>query len=115
MIHGLHAMFYSTDADTTRAFLRDKLGWPHFEASPGWLIFNPPDSEIGCHPSEKPFHEISFYCEDLESTVEELKGRDVEFEGGIVDAGFGFVINMLVPGVGKVTLYQPKYGKGSGG
>jgi len=111
MIQGLHAMFYSTDADATRAFLRDKLGWPHFEASPGWLIFHPPESELGCHPSEKPFHELSFYCSDLEGTVADLKEKGVEFDGGITDAGYGFVIDMVVPAVGNVSLYQPKYGK----
>lgn len=26
MIRGLHAMFYSSEADALRAFLRDKLG-----------------------------------------------------------------------------------------
>ena len=111
MITGMHAMFYSTDADATRAFLRDKLQWPSFDAGPGWPIFTPPASELGCHPSEKPFHELSFYCDDVEATVAELRGRGVEFEGEIVDAGYGLVINFRVPGVGVAGLYQPKYEK----
>ena len=109
MITGLHAMFYSTDAEATRAFIREKLGFPHFEATPDWPIFTPPESELGCHPSEKQFHEMTFYCDDIETTVAELTGRGVEFEGGITDAGFGLVTNMLVPGVGEVGLYQAKY------
>ncbi|MHC4955428.1 MAG: VOC family protein [Planctomycetota bacterium] len=112
MIQGLHAMFYTTDADATRAFIRDKLQWTGHDVGDGWLIFDTPESDLGCHPSEKRFHELSFYCTDLEGTVAELKERGVEFSSEISDAGFGMVINMEVPGAGTVTLYEPKYTKG---
>ena len=111
MIQGLHAMFYSTDAGATRAFLRDKLGFPAHDVGDGWLIFDMPEADLGCHPGEKHGHDISFYCEDLESTVVELRERGVTFAGEIEDAGFGFVISMELPGAGIVTLYQPKYKK----
>lgn len=111
MITGLHAMFYTTDAEATRAFLREKLQFGSFDASPGWPIFSPPEGELGCHPSEKQFHEMSFYCDDVQGTVEELRTRGVEFDGEVVDAGYGLVINMVVPGVGNVGLYQPHYKK----
>ena len=112
MSFGLHAMFYTTDADATRAFFRDKLQFAAHDVGDGWLIFDMPEADLGCHPGEKPAHDISFYCTDLEAKVAELKERGVEFSAEITDAGFGYVTNMEVPGVGPVTLYQPKYKKG---
>jgi hypothetical protein len=105
----MHAMFYTTDAAATRAFIRDKLRWTAHDVGDGWLIFDVPQAELGCHPSAKPFHELSFYCDDVAATVAELKERGVAFSSEITDAGFGLVANMEVPGVGTVTVYQPKY------
>lgn len=75
----------------------------------GWLIFDPPGAEIGCHPSEKSYHEISFYCDDIQKTVAELKGRGVEFLSEVGDAGFGFITHSALPDGTKAKLYQPKY------
>ncbi len=111
MIKGLHAMFYTTDAEATRVFLRDKLRFPAHDVGGGWLIFDMPEADLGCHPGDKPSHDISFYCDDLESTVVELKERGVTFTMDIRDEGFGFVTRFELPGVGLVQLYQPKYEK----
>jgi predicted enzyme related to lactoylglutathione lyase len=113
-IKGLHAMFYATDAQKARAFLRDVVGWKHSDVGDGWLVFDTPEAEVGCHPSEKHFHELSFYCEDIEATVAELKGRGVQFQGPVKDAGFGLITHLEIPGAGSVMLYQPKYTKGEG-
>jgi hypothetical protein len=67
MIRGLHALFYSPQAEALREFFRDKLQFPYVDTGDGWLIFDAPAANIGSHPSEKRFHEISFYCDDLES------------------------------------------------
>ena len=56
-------------------------------------------------------HAISFYCDDIHETVAELKGRGVEFDGGIEDAGFGLATRFVMPGDVKVQLYQPHYEK----
>ena len=42
MIKGVHTMFYSSDPEATRAFLRDKLRFPHTDVGGGWLIFDLP-------------------------------------------------------------------------
>ena len=112
MIQGVHAMFYSTDAEATRAFLRDQLCLTTHDIGEGWLIFDAPEADLGCHPAEKPSHDISFYCKDIEITLAELRERGVSIKTDITDAGWGFVTNMEVPGVGPVGLYQPKYQKG---
>ena len=41
MITSIHTLIYSDDADATRAFLRDVLGWPYVaeEFDRNWLIF----------------------------------------------------------------------------
>ena len=48
----------------------------------------------------------------LVTTVTELKGRGVEFKGGIEDRGFGLVTRFMMPGDLSVQLYQPHYTKG---
>ena len=120
MIRGVHTMFYTSDADGLRAFLRDKLGFSATDVGGGWLIFDLPEADMGCHPAEpgggnppSGTHAISFYCDDIRQTVSELRARGVEFTGDIVDQGYGLVTHMRVPGGFEVQLYQPLYRKGS--
>ncbi len=113
MIKGVHAMFYAPNAEELRAFIRDKLGLKWSDVGDGWLIFDMPEGEVGCHPAETRFHGISFYCDDILHTVAELKAKDVEFSTDITDAGYGFVATIRMPGGMDVELYQPKYHKGS--
>jgi predicted enzyme related to lactoylglutathione lyase len=116
-IKGIHGLLYSSDADATRAFFRDKLQLPFTDVGQGWLIFDLPEGDLGVHPldeSGKPApntHDISFYCDDINTTVAELRGRGVEFTQEPQDRGFGFVTHLTAPGGIKVMLYQPKYGK----
>jgi hypothetical protein len=111
MIEGVHAMFYSPKADELRTFLKDKLQFPYTDVGQGWLIFDPPEGDIGCHPSESNSDDISFYTSDIEGTVAELKARGVEFLGGIEDHGYGLVTHFKAPGDRKMQLYQPRYEK----
>ena len=120
MIKGLHAMFYSSEPEALRAFFRDVLELPSFDAGGGWLIFQPPEGEVGVHPASETgeggepngTHEISFYCEDIHATVAKLKAKGVEFEGEVQDQGFGLVAFFKAPGGLSLMLYQPKYEKG---
>jgi predicted enzyme related to lactoylglutathione lyase len=117
MIRGVHTMFYSSDAEGLRAFLRDKLKFPFTDVGGGRLIFDLPEADMGCHPAGPPggepagTHSVSFYCDDVHKTVAELKGRGVEFVDGIVDQGYGLVTHFAMPGGVVVQLYQPKYAK----
>ena len=112
-------MFYSSDAEATRAFLKDKLGFSSNDIGEGWLIFDLPEADMGVHPSDDSgqhgapsgTHDISFYCEDIEATVAELKAKGVAFRGEIKDEGWGHVTHFKMPGDFWVQLYQPKYGK----
>ena len=52
MIKGVHTMFYSSKPEELRAFLRDKLGFPCSDVGGGWLIFDLPEADMGCHPAD---------------------------------------------------------------
>lgn len=120
MIKGVHTMFYSSEPEALRAFLRDKLGFPFTDVGDGWLIFDLPEADMGCHPASplepdgkaSGTHDISFYCDDIEATVQELRERGVEFHGDIEDQGYGMVTRFRMPGDIVVQLYQPLYRKG---
>ncbi len=117
MIRGVHTMFYSSQAEELRAFIRDKLGFSSYtDVGDGWLIFNLPEADMGCHPAEgedapSGTHRISFYCDDIVKTVDELKGRGVEFTDDLFDAGYGLTIHFKMPGDFEAELYQPRYEK----
>ena len=117
MIRGVHTMFYTSEPEKLRAFLRDKLGFPFTDVGDGWLIFDVPEADMGCHPADTPdaapsgTHYISFYCDDIHKTVAELKGRGVDFTDEIRDVGYGLATHFRMPGDFQVQLYQPHYVK----
>jgi len=116
MITAVHTLIYSDDAETTRTFLRDVLGWPHVDTGDGWLIFKTGPSEMGVHPTSEgewsitQKHEISLICDDINATVADLREKGATFKGEIEDHGFGLVIYLEIPGgAPDLMLYQPKY------
>src|ERR1043165_5564764 len=116
MIKGVHNMFYTSDPVGLREFFRDKVGFKATDIGDGWLIFNVPEADFGCHPSEagedsapSGTAHISFYCDNIEQTVKEMKEKGVIFNGNIEDKGWGFSTTFQVPGNFSVMLYQPKY------
>ena len=115
MIRGVHTMFYSSQPEALRAFIRDKLNFPATDVGGGWLIFDLPEADMGCHPAEAEkgapsgTHNISFYCDDIQQTVAELRKRGVEFTGDIQDQGYGLVTHFRAPGNLEIQLYQPRY------
>jgi catechol 2,3-dioxygenase-like lactoylglutathione lyase family enzyme len=119
VITAVHTLIYSDDADATRAFFRDVLGWRHVEGGAGWLIFQSGPSELGVHPTSgthegEPFshprhHSVSLLCDDVEATVVELEAKSAVFQGAIQDLGFGLGITLELPGAGGMLLYQPKH------
>src|SRR5436853_568581 len=121
MIKGVHTMFYTSQPEALRAFIRDKLGFPCTDVGDGWLIFDLPEAEMGYHPEDVEHgapsgrHDISFYCDDIDKTVAELKVRGVEFTEPVTDQGYGLVTQFKVPGGFAVRLYQPRYRKSATG
>jgi Glyoxalase/Bleomycin resistance protein/Dioxygenase superfamily len=112
-ITGVHGLIYTSEPEALRATLRDVFEWPHVEDEPGWLIFALPPAELGVHPTMEPgersHHELSLICDDLSSTVAELRAKGVEVRGEPQDVGWGIVTTVVLPGDTEVMLYEPRH------
>jgi catechol 2,3-dioxygenase-like lactoylglutathione lyase family enzyme len=110
MIVGAHAILFAQDAEASRAFLRDVLGFPSADAGGGWLIFALPPAELAVHPADEAGrHELFLICDDVRTTVDELEARGVEFTAPVTDEGFGLMTRMRVPGGGELGLYEARH------
>ena len=121
MITSIHTLIYSDDANATRAFLRDVLGWKYVaeDFDNDWLIFKSGPSEMGVHPTHSEWegqtydyprhHSIALMCDDIEATVGELRAKGAQFRGPIEQLEYGRVIMMIVPGADDIQVYQPTH------
>ena len=103
MITSIHTLIYSDDANATRAFLRDVLGWKYVteDFDNDWLIFKSGSSEMGVHPThgewegqtyDRPRHHlIALMCDNIEATVGELCTKGAQFRGPIEQLEYGRV------------------------
>jgi len=108
-VNGAHVLLYSPEADALRATLKDVFGWDNVDAGGGWLIFALPPAEVAVHPSDKPSHELTLMCDDLDATIAELKGKGIEFKGEPHEERWGVVIPMVLPGGLEMLLYEPRH------
>ncbi len=121
MITSIHTLIYSDDANATRAFLRDVLGWKYVaeDFDNDWLIFKSGPSEMGVHPTHSEWegqtydhsrhHSIALMCDDIKATVGELRAKGAQFRGPIEQLVYGRVIMMIVPGADDIQVYQPTH------
>ncbi len=122
MITALHTLVYAEDPEAARAFFRDVLRFPATDTGGGWLIFRTGPSELGVHPpvgnhgggtaapgDAVQRFDLSLLCDDLTATMAELEERGAEFEGGVTEQPWGTTVQLVVPGAGTMTLYQPHY------
>ncbi len=121
MITSIHTLIYSDDANATRAFLRDVLGWKQVaeEFDHNWLIFQTGPSELGVHPTRSEWegktyvhprhHLIALMCDDLDATISELRAKGAQFRGPVVEEVYGRIVMLLVPGADDIQLYQPTH------
>jgi catechol 2,3-dioxygenase-like lactoylglutathione lyase family enzyme len=121
MITAIHLLIYTDDAEATRSFLRDVLGWQYVEEpdAPGWLIFKSGPSETGAHPTHQTQegvtydnprqHSISLMCDDLSRTMAELERKGAEFTGPVEEQQFGVTVMLKVPGADDIMLYEPRH------
>jgi hypothetical protein len=112
MINGMHAIIYTKEADAVREFFKRTLKFPSVNAGRGWLIFGLPPAEMGVHPIDGPdraSYEMYLMCDDLEKTVADLKKKGVNFPRRIIDAGWGKVTALELPGGLELGLYEPRH------
>src|SRR3954466_7410777 len=100
MIKAVHAIVFAPDAEEARAFFQDVLELDSVDAGGGWLIFALPPAELACHPADggEAHHELYLMCDDVEATLEELRGNGVEPAGEVSDQGWGVLAHIEVPG-----------------
>jgi catechol 2,3-dioxygenase-like lactoylglutathione lyase family enzyme len=110
VIMGSHVIVFSTDPEADRAFFTDVLGYPRVDAGGGWLIFRLPPAELAVHPSDSPTrHELYFMCDDLETTMQDLRAKGVEFTEEISEERWGRLSRVRLPGGGDVGIYEPRH------
>jgi predicted enzyme related to lactoylglutathione lyase len=110
VITGAHAIMFTRDAQRARAFLADVLALRSVDAGGGWMIFALPPAELAAHPTDGDgHHELYLMCDDINTTVEELKQKGAEFTRPVTDEGWGLITSLAVPGGGELGLYQPRH------
>ncbi len=111
MINGVHIVLYSKDAEADRAFMRDVLGFPSVDAGHGWLIFALPAAEAAVHPAEAGGrHEMYLLCDDIGRETAALIAKGVKCTD-VVNAGWGLLSRVRLPGGGEIGLYEPKHAR----
>ena len=109
MIFGAHVIVYSKDVTADRAFFRDVLGFSHVNAGHGWLIFALPPGEVAVHPDEaNDRHELYLMCDDLKAEIAALAAKGVRCSE-VEETRWGSLARIVLPGGGRVGLYQPKH------
>ena len=111
MLTGAHVIISSARPEKDRAFLRDVLGLPHVDVGEGWLIFGLPPSEVAIHPSKKnDVHEFYLMCADVEAFVQAMARNRIRCSA-VQDMGWGRLVQLTLPGGGKLGVYEPRHGR----
>ena len=111
MINGAHVVIYSTNPDADRAFLRDVLSLTHVDVGDGWLIFGLPPSEVAVHPHDtNDVQEFYLMCEDISAFVGAMKEHNIFCEE-VDDQGWGLLTKLVLPGGGRLGVYQPRHAR----
>jgi hypothetical protein len=111
MIIGAHSILYSRNPDADRAFLRDVLAMPSVDVGGGWLIFGLPPAEVAIHPGdENDVHELFLMCDDVRAFIADMKERGIAC-GPVHSPGWGVLTHVMLPGGGKLGVYQPRHAR----
>jgi hypothetical protein len=111
MIIGAHSIIYSTSPEADRAFLRDVLELTSVDVGGGWLIFGLPPAEVAVHPSgENDVHEFYLMCDDVKAFAAGMVKNNVAC-GPVQNLGWGLLTHVMLPGGGKLGVYQPRHAR----
>jgi catechol 2,3-dioxygenase-like lactoylglutathione lyase family enzyme len=114
-VTGAHVLLYTAEPEALRDIFRDVFGFEHVDAGEGWLIFALPPAELGIHPAEGPTfesgvrHQLTFMCDDIARTLDELRGKGADVGGEILDEGWGITTTLVLPGGVDIMLYEPRH------
>jgi hypothetical protein len=111
MIIGAHSIIYSKAPQADRVFLQRVLELPSVDVGEGWLIFGLPPAEVAVHPSdENDVHELYLMCDDVQAFVEAMGQRNIRCSP-VQNQGWGLLTHVMLPGGGKVGVYQPRHAR----
>ena len=114
MLTGAHAIIYSRDAEADRAFFAEVLKLANVDAGGGWLIFALPSAEVAVHPAqENDRHELYLMCADVKAFIAEMKQHNIAC-GDVQDQGWGLLTELMLPGGGKLGVYEPRHARPAG-
>ncbi len=114
MIIGAHTIIFSKNPEADRAFLRDVLHLTSVDAGDGWLIFKSPPAEIAVHPHKRNnIHQLYLMCDDIHAFMAEMQQQEVPCSK-IVEADWGLLTEINLPGGGKLGVYQPLHARPAG-
>ncbi len=110
MINGAHIIVYSEKPEEDRLFFRDVLKFPHVDVGGGWLIFGLPPSEAAFHPGKNGVHEFYLMCDDVKGFIKDMESKGTSCSP-IHEERWGSVTTIMLPGKGKIGVYQPKHAR----
>ncbi len=111
MTTGIHVVIYSSDAEADKAFFRDILKWTNVDVGHGWLIFGTPPAELAVHPSaDNGHHEIYLMCDDIKTFIQQMSRQNISCSE-IKNQGWGQLVQLTLPGGGKLGVYQPRHAR----
>jgi hypothetical protein len=114
MTSGIHIVIYSKNAEADKAFFKDILKLTSVDVGHGWLIFGLPPSELAVHPSsDTEHHEIYLMCDDIKAFVQQMQKQKIEC-GEVQNQGWGQLVQLTLPGGGKLGVYQPRHARPEG-
>lgn len=119
MITGAHVLFYSTNPEADRAFVRDVLQFKGIDIGHGWMIFKLPASELAVHPGDGDFAQrhaghvmpgalVYLMCDDLPATMADLAQKNVACTE-VETENWGIRTTIKMPSGGEIGLYQPTH------
>jgi hypothetical protein len=110
MIIGAHSVISSSNPEADRAFLRDVLRLTNVDDG-GYLIFGLPPAEVSVHASDKnDVHEFYLMCDDVKAFITEMERHSIVCDP-VQDQGWGLVTQLMLPGGGKLGVYEPRHGR----
>jgi hypothetical protein len=110
MLTGLHAIVFSPQAESVRAFLHDTLELGSVDAGNGWPIFAMPPAELAVHPSDgDSHHALYLMCDDIEQTLTELRGKGAEIVGEVQNVRWGLLSAIRLPDGSELPIYEPRH------
>jgi len=119
MITGTHVLFYSTNPEADRAFVKDVLQFKGIDIGHGWMIFKLPASELAVHPGDGEFAQrhaghvmpgalVYLMCDDLQATMADLAKKSVVCTE-VETENWGIRTTVKMPSGGEIGLYQPTH------